>query len=224
MDAVAIVVWISLALIIALIAAVIVLFIIKPTKNNVGDKGPQGFQGDLGRQGPGQGAMGAQGATGPLGPAGDRGFQGPSSAGIAISTARQSLFFSNGQAVLFKESATSATYTGLQTVIDKVATFSFANVIVALTDISNFNFSFDVTLPAGITMVATNSVISYSGSMNTSRRTNVNYVPVILNSVTATNQTTLRLQYIIVNGPLAFDTAIDVNQMPCDFEISVLLQ
>lgn len=224
MDAVSVVVWVCLALIIMLIAAVIVLFIIKPNKKSVGDKGPQGFQGDLGRQGPGQGATGAQGSIGPLGPAGDRGFQGASSAGIAISTSRQSMVFANGQSVAFRNSASSATYTGLQTVIDKVATFQFANVLVALTNISNFNFQFDVTLPTGITMVASDAIISYSGSMNTSRRSNVNYVPVLLNSVTALNTSTLRFQYVIVNGPLAFDAAIDLNQMPCEFEVSVLLQ
>ena len=199
METTTIMLWVTFAFVVVLIAAVVALFIIKPNKNSTANKGPQGSQGDIGRQGPGQGATGPQGTSGPLGPAGDRGFQGPSNTGVLVASNVITQTFTRGQSMTFKGNVATANFRGTQTTIGKLVTFEFSNIEIVIIGISSSDFFLGMNLPSGMVLNPSAPVSYYSGTCGANRQSNVNSVPLYLSGVELQGSTSLLLHYVLQN-------------------------
>ena len=197
METTAIMLWVTFAFVVVLIAAVVALFIIKPNKNSSVNKGPQGSQGDIGRQGPGQGAIGPQGSSGPLGPAGDRGFQGPSNTGVFVAVDVITQTFTRGQSMTFKGNAATANFRGIQTTIGKLVTFEFSNIEIVIIGISSSDFLFSMNLPSGMVLDPSVPVSVFSGTCGANRQSKVDAAALYLSGVTLQGSTSLLFHYVL---------------------------
>lgn len=225
MEAAAIAVWVCLALIVALIAAVIVLFIIKPSKSKVGDHGPQGFQGNIGRQGSGQGF---QGEIGPVGPRGDRGFQGETGGPpIDVHQLPVTIAFKRIANIAFRDNLTDTRYTGIQTLIEPMLTYQFSNVAVVMKAPFTFDFFFEITIPSKFVLPTVNAVQYFSGICATNRQQGTNPTSLYLHSVEQqpTSPNVFRLRYLSQDGNIWNNDGGGTNTplLYCNFTITFAL-